>query len=84
MQHVSQIAQGSFCQSPDALVVCVGIGARSLGGVEDRAVYPVRGQTVLLRAPWIKFGKTLSSLTGDWTYILPRRSGNVSARWESH
>ncbi|KAJ7151015.1 D-amino-acid oxidase [Mycena filopes] len=62
---------------PSAVVVCVGLGARALGGVEDKDVYPIRGQTVLLRAPWIKFGRAISSRTGLWTYIIPRRSGDI-------
>ena len=80
VQHVSQAIDGAFTplRRPDAVVVCTGIGTRSLGGVEDKDVFPIRGQTVLLRAPWITFGRTLSSLDGLWTYIIPRRSGDVS------
>jgi len=33
------------------VVNATGLGARSLIGVEDTAVYPARGQTVLVRAP---------------------------------
>jgi len=79
VQHISQVIDGAFTphRKPDAVVVCTGIGARTLGGVEDNGVYPIRGQTVLLRAPWITFGRTLSSLDGLWTYIIPRRSGDV-------
>jgi D-amino-acid oxidase len=63
----------------DAIVACPGLGARALGGVEDKDVFPVRGQVVLLRAPWIKFGRTAShQAQGLWTYIVPRRSGDVS------
>ena len=51
---------------------------RYLGGVEDAGMYPIRGQTVLINAPWIKFGKTRSNLADDWTYVIPRRSGEVS------
>jgi len=40
-------------------------------------VYPIRGQTVLVRAPWVKFGRTVSSPSGLWTYIIPRKSGDV-------
>jgi D-amino-acid oxidase len=58
-------------------VVCVGLGARLLGGVDDRDVYPIRGQVVLIRAPWIKFG--VSEKTPDHiSYIIPRQSGDVS------
>ncbi|KAL0958135.1 hypothetical protein HGRIS_000303 [Hohenbuehelia grisea] len=93
VQHISQIIEGgprACIPSPrtttvpdvvDALVVCVGLGARSLGGVEDSNVYPIRGQTVLLRAPWVKIGCTIAKPTSDggaiWTYIIPRRSGDV-------
>ncbi|KAE9399829.1 DAO-domain-containing protein, partial [Gymnopus androsaceus JB14] len=65
-------------ESPvDAIVNCTGLGSLSLGGVQDSAMYPLRGQTVLLRAPWIRFGRTISSRDGLWTYIIPRRSGDV-------
>ncbi|ELU36024.1 DAO domain-containing protein [Rhizoctonia solani AG-1 IA] len=60
----------------DAIVVCVGLGARTLGGVEDSNVYPVRGQVSIIRAPWIKFG--ISERTNDSiSYIIPRQSGDV-------
>ncbi|TFK96786.1 hypothetical protein BDV98DRAFT_536232, partial [Pterulicium gracile] len=67
---------------PDALIVCPGLGARTLGGVEDKDVYPVRGQTVVLKAPWVKFGRTFRNGEGDggrgeWTYVIPRRCGDV-------
>jgi len=61
---------------PDAVVVCVGLGARFLGGVEDKTVYPSRGQTVILHAPWVRSGRTFEG-AGEWTYIIPRKSGNV-------
>ena len=64
---------------PAAVVVCVGLGARFLGGVEDKSVYPIRGQTVLVRAPWVRFGRTETKLAEESvTYIIPRRSGDVS------
>jgi len=78
IQHLSQVIEGAFTSTrPDAVVVCAGLGARTLGGVEDKDMFPVRGQTVLLRAPWIRFGRTISNLADDWTYIIPRRSGDV-------
>ena len=33
----------------DVMINCTGLGAKSLGGVEDQKLYPVRGQTVLVR-----------------------------------
>ncbi|TFK62159.1 D-amino-acid oxidase [Pluteus cervinus] len=62
---------------PDAIVVCVGIGARFLGGVEDKSMYPLRGQTILLRSPWVRFGRLALDPNGEWTYVIPRRSGEV-------
>lgn len=93
MQHIDQVLEaGSYPftddgksdsliatasgLAPDAVIVCAGLGARFLGGVEDGTVYPSRGQTVILRAPWVRDGCSLEN--GDtWTYIIPRRSGDV-------
>lgn len=67
----------------DAVVVCTGIGARFLGGVEDSEVFPIRGQTVIVRAPWVRFGITASGSKDEngeevFTYVIPRRSSDVS------
>ena len=86
VQHLSQVLEGgveaftgvqSKARPVDALIVCVGLGARTLGGVEDKDVYPVRGQTVLLQAPWIEGGRSLVVESGAKTYIAPRRDGTV-------
>ncbi|KAF9260122.1 nucleotide-binding domain-containing protein [Marasmius fiardii PR-910] len=84
VQHINQVVEGGariFSDpkrpSPvDAVVVCTGLGSLTLGGIEDKTVYPIRGQTVVIRAPWVKFGRTLSS-HDTWTYIIPRPSGDV-------
>jgi glycine/D-amino acid oxidase-like deaminating enzyme len=87
VQHVAQVLEGgvevfmnsnSGTQPVDALVICAGLGARTLGGVEDKDMYPVRGQTVLLRAPWVEGGRSLVIESGSKTYIIPRRGGTVS------
>lgn len=85
LQHISQLLERGISpytgahsyRDVDAIVVCAGIGARSLGGVEDKDVYPIRGQTVLLRAPWIKFGRTMTEADGTYTYTMPRSNGDV-------
>ncbi|CAK5272218.1 unnamed protein product [Mycena citricolor] len=85
VQHIAEVIEGGggifsarkIVSAPDAVVVCAGLGARAMGGVEDKDVYPIRGQTVLLRAPWITFGRAISSKNGLWTYIIPRRSGDI-------
>ena len=87
VQHINQLIEGGTSLFsggnvndflPDAVIVAVGLGARSLGGVEDKAMYPIRGQTVLVRAPWVRFGKSEATESG-LTYIIPRRSGDVRA-----
>jgi D-aspartate oxidase len=85
LQHLSQVIEGgtrlfdakNTSPGVDAIVVCAGLGARSLGGVEDKNMHPIRGQTVLLRAPWVKFGRTIDMENASWTYIIPRRGGDV-------
>lgn len=50
---------------------CTGLSARVLGGVEDKQVYPTRGQIVLIRAPEIE--ENICSWGSDVsTYIIPR------------
>ncbi|KAG5651644.1 hypothetical protein H0H81_007954 [Sphagnurus paluster] len=68
---------------PSALVNCTGLGSLNLKGVQDLDLFPIRGQVVILRAPWIKEGRTkqVGKLDGgeggERTYIIPRRSGEV-------
>ncbi|CAK5272829.1 unnamed protein product [Mycena citricolor] len=63
----------------DAVAVfnCTGLGALTLGDVMDSAMYPTRGETILLRAPWIKAGFSLTYEDGHRTYVIPRKSGDV-------
>jgi glycine/D-amino acid oxidase-like deaminating enzyme len=69
--------------TPRLAVVCAGLGARTLGGVEDGDVYPTRGQVIKVKAPWIREGFTrqVGSLNGaeggERTYVIPRPSGEV-------
>ena len=71
-------AKGTTPGPPDALIVCVGLAARSLGGVEDKSVFPSRGQTVILRAPWVKIGASFDNDDKqEWSYIIPRKNGDV-------
>lgn len=69
--------------TPRLVVVCAGLGARTLGGVEDASVYPTRGQVIKVKAPWIREGFTrqVGSLNGaeggERTYVIPRPSGEV-------
>lgn len=38
----------------DTIVNCTGLGSYYLSDVKDHTMYPIRGQTVLVRAPHIK------------------------------
>lgn len=68
---------------PKAIVVCTGLGSARLAGVEDKNIYPTRGQIVRLRAPWCNSGFTrqIGSLgggeSGARTYVIPRFDGQV-------
>ncbi|KAF9527454.1 D-amino-acid oxidase [Crepidotus variabilis] len=93
VQHISQVLEaGTYpfkdhsrlvgrnepIVPPHAVFVCLGLGARFLGGLEDHDMYPARGQTVILRAPWIKSGMAFHGDGANrWAYVIPRRSGDV-------
>lgn len=68
---------------PSAIILCVGLGALTLGGVEDQTVFPTRGQVIKLKAPWVRSGFTrqVGSLDGgeggERTYVIPRFDGEV-------
>ncbi|GJE89627.1 FAD-binding oxidoreductase [Phanerochaete sordida] len=60
-----------------ALVNATALGARSLIGVQDTAVYPIRGQTLLAYAPrvqeFLSYPLGLGAVpTGEATYMIPR------------
>lgn len=62
-----------------AVINATGLGARSLFGVEDMKVYPVRGQTILVYSPNVKECISLAPTAGPTkpeklTYIIPRGS----------
>ncbi|KAF7350765.1 D-aspartate oxidase [Mycena sanguinolenta] len=85
VQHIKQVVEGGSAvfegrppEPPAAVVVCAGLGARSLGGVEDKTVTSVRGQTVVLRAPWARFGATRRRIENETiSYVIPRHNGNI-------
>ncbi|KAJ3068911.1 hypothetical protein HK102_007038, partial [Quaeritorhiza haematococci] len=71
VSHIDELFEGDV----DAVVNCSGFGALYLGGVEDKDVYPTRGQTVLVNAPHIRH--TITTLGDQFTYIIPREDGVV-------
>lgn len=58
----------------DVIVNCSGLGSREL--VNDQEVYPVRGQAILVDAPWVKHSIT-AEVGEDVTYVYPRSKGVV-------
>ena len=50
MKHILDAKSLHFSGHPaDVIVNCTGLGAIELGGVEDKTVYPARGQIVIVR-----------------------------------
>ncbi|KAF4616481.1 hypothetical protein D9613_008695 [Agrocybe pediades] len=76
VQHIDEVTK----LGPHAVIVCLGLGARFLGGVEDKSVFPSRGQNVILRAPWIRDGSSFIDPHSNprlGTDVVPRKSGEV-------
>lgn len=75
-RRVASIDEAFSAFGEVSLVVnATGLGARGLLGVEDPLVHPVRGQTVLARAPDVQtcYGVRDSNLPpGEAVYIIPR------------
>ncbi|ODV73298.1 FAD-dependent oxidoreductase [Cyberlindnera jadinii NRRL Y-1542] len=72
---LTHISQAYLTAKTKVVFNCSGIGARTLGGVEDTNVYPTRGQVVVVKAPHIQENKMR---WGDdyATYIIPRPYSN--------
>lgn len=61
----------------DLIVNCTGLGARTLGGVEDKLVHPARGQIVVVRnsAPWMYSVSGTDDGPDEACYIMTRAAG---------
>lgn len=58
---------------PDGILVnASSLGSRSIIGVEDTKLYPIRGQTILVHAPGLQECLLVDSETEEATYIIPR------------
>jgi hypothetical protein len=66
-----QLVSVSFTTIPRDAVVLMNLGARSLFGVEDTKVYPVRGQTILVYSPSVNECMTVVP-AGEKTFYLPK------------
>lgn len=70
-RRLDNIEQGFLSENTQVVFNCTGIGARSIGGVADPKVYPIRGQVVVIRAPHVR--ENVSLFSEDYlTYVIPR------------
>lgn len=84
-RRVSKLAEVVTPADPDsdtpAIVVnCTGLGSQTFGAFADTATYPTRGQTILVRAPQIKYTITKlvdQSFEETFPYVIPRDDGIV-------
>ncbi|KAG9520260.1 putative D-amino acid oxidase, partial [Aureobasidium melanogenum] len=66
--------------SANAYFNCTGLGAYSLKGVEDKSVYPTRGQIMLVQSPKTPmtrmYFRSPQRVNKDTTYVFPRGPHN--------
>ncbi|KAG0238314.1 hypothetical protein BGW41_008227 [Actinomortierella wolfii] len=79
VSHILDATQWIAMKNRPVTVVvnCTGHGSRYLGGVQDHHCYQTRGQTIIVRAGWVKETITWISKTGECIYIIPRENGEV-------
>jgi D-amino-acid oxidase len=77
-QHLSHLREAFTLSTPppSAVINATGLLASKLGGVEDKDVYPTRGQTILVRNNCSKmYFRSSQRLGEEPTYIIPRAFG---------
>lgn len=79
-QHINEASLPGVHHSEkasDVVVNCTGLSAAKLGGVNDKDMYPIRGQTVLVRNdPGVIYAQTGNDDSSDeTTYIITRAAG---------
>ncbi|KAI8990617.1 nucleotide-binding domain-containing protein [Trametes punicea] len=79
-KRVVSLGEAAALAGPNGVLVnATGLGARSLIGLEDKDVYPIRGQTIVIDNPEVhEFMCTelTTSNDGNATYIIPRPCPN--------
>lgn len=75
LSHLDEAITTTGSDVPTVLIHCSGLGA--LGLANDKAMFPTRGQTLVVRAPWVKSDWTRKYDETDAFYVIPRRSGNI-------
>lgn len=76
VSHVRDAAAAAGLKSVSALFNCTGLGSYSLGGVEDKTMYPTRGQVVLVEQPLVPlqrmYFRSPRRVDNDTTYVFQR------------
>ncbi|KAJ2557929.1 hypothetical protein EV175_001053 [Coemansia sp. RSA 1933] len=75
ISHISEAADVCKEGTGPFIINCTGLGSLSIGGVEDKNMYPIRGQTLLVRAPNVK--RTITRKGNVFGYVIPRGDGTV-------
>ncbi|KAF1971319.1 D-amino acid oxidase-like protein [Bimuria novae-zelandiae CBS 107.79] len=94
LTHISEVRSLEVLGfKPDVIVNATGLSAAKLGGVRDQTVYPIRGQTVVVRnvAPNMLFISGTDDGENDACYMMTRAAGGgtilggttQSGNWES-
>lgn len=80
LSHIKEakyLGQAGPTQAADFIINATGLGAASMGGVEDKNMQPIRGQTVLVANECTPMVVTSSTNDGptEILYIMQRASG---------
>ncbi|KAG2076966.1 FAD dependent oxidoreductase [Suillus decipiens] len=72
-RNVASLDELRSLVGPDGMLVnASALGSRSIIGVQDTKLYPIRGQTILVHAPGLQECLLVYSATEEATYIIPR------------
>nr|ALM22238.1 D-amino acid oxidase [Sporobolomyces roseus] len=76
VKSIEEVFRETFGARNDFVVNATGLGAKSIAGVEDQEVRPIRGQTVLIKSDCVRCTMDSSDPTSS-AYIIPRPGGEV-------
>ncbi|KAG0700672.1 hypothetical protein DFH29DRAFT_930896 [Suillus ampliporus] len=72
-RNVRSLSELRNLVGPDGILVnASSLGSRSIIGVEDTKLYPIRGQTILVHAPGLQECLMVEPMTEEVTYLIPR------------
>ncbi|KAI0364057.1 nucleotide-binding domain-containing protein [Pilatotrama ljubarskyi] len=81
-KRVVSLDEAAALAGPNGVLInATGLGARSLIGLEDKDVFPIRGQTIVIDNPKVNEFMCTDITTaddGNATYIIPRPSKTAS------